>query len=82
MSPREQEELAKALKLAHPKWSRRFISGYVHGAAVAADQPDNPELTHPSRLAKDGYGKGMMLGFAVRQGRQVEPEPFFGHLGQ
>jgi hypothetical protein len=80
MTEKDQIELFKTLKTLHPKWTTRFISGYVHGAVLAADTVD-PTLRHPSK-SSGAYGKGMMLAFAVRRGMEVEGEKWFGSLGQ
>jgi hypothetical protein len=75
MTAKEQEEMFKRLKEQFPRWSDRFLSGYVHGIVQY-------ELGHPlTGISNDEYGRGMILAFAVRTGVEAEQESYFARLG-
>jgi hypothetical protein len=82
MTPQEQNQLYLDLKAAHPGWSNRFLSGYVHGAN---DEPDKkrPSVSLTAQAHDlDHYALGYLTGFSVHRGPDAEMEPWFGFAEQ
>jgi len=79
MTPDYQEKLFTSLRNAHPAWSVRRVSGYVHGAN------DESRLDQPMRdmqKRRDEYALGYLIGFAVRRGEDAEHEKWFRLVGR
>jgi hypothetical protein len=81
MLAKDQETLFKNLKAAHPGWTPKFTSGYVHGAS------DEELRGMPARAMvlgaedMDQYSLGYLTGFAMHRGTDVEIEKWFGFVG-
>lgn len=80
MIVQEQEQLFAALKEAHPAWTPRFTSGYVHGVndESCRTRPKSSFVREAAVL--DHYALGYLTGFALHRGVDAELEPWFGFV--
>lgn len=65
LSPRNQEELFKAVQKRFKDWGSEQASGYVHGAADGLEL-NEPRRIYPRRFVKencDPYAIGYIYGF-------------------
>lgn len=79
MTPTDAEQLFQQLRDAHPRWSVRFCSGYVHGAR------DETLLGKPASGYASGttpYDLGYITGFVIRRGVDAELERWTWRLGR
>ena len=81
LSPQDQEAFFANLKAAHPGWSPRFISGYIHGMQDEGKykQPRHTYVREAGDLAH--YALGYLLGFAMHRGIDCETESWYGFVG-
>jgi hypothetical protein len=78
MTAADREKFFRDLQTAHPAWTPKFCSGYVHGAddEVAREVPHAEYIRRIADL--DHYALGYLTGFAVHRGADCEMEKWFG----
>jgi hypothetical protein len=80
MNAKEQEQMFKDLRTAHPGWTKEFTSGYVHGVEDEGirQKPAGSFIEGARQI--DHYALGYLMGFAMHRGTDCEQEAWFGFV--